>query len=442
MLKAVLSSLKNVGVSFNSNALVKHNYFESAIPDTEIYLIYSLKFEIHRNKFMEYLKEIIEDLDTFDNDDDDEFLYEVLDISKKWYIHFLENKNLFSSNSSLKSELRKSFKKRIPDLKGFDRFYETVFNAIQEAYNIYTVVFYNPDAIQLNDNFDPDRNSCYINERPDYLKAIRRAKVYYTMIYKNDTPLTRVWFLCDEQFENAIIFNSYGHRFRNLAKLFGSQDELIEGDYNELQKVTGVYVNRDTVLTTTTDYNRFIYNTYCPSCGKPVESNDLVSVCDNGPGRHKLKCPHCANLVYSDIYKKYILKNDAVYSEYHKTYLYRDGAKFSLYLNSYIQDEIALYVWNYDGSGYTYIPKELTVYSEFKTVRIIKEQATYSSYYESYIPTTEAVYCDILDTYISKYDGDFIQIDEKYFPISHLKMVVPIQNYHKPNVAQYVGAWC
>jgi len=156
---------------------------------------------------------------------------------------------------------------------------------------------------------------------------------------------------------------------------------------------------------------------------------------------YKLKCPRCGNLVYSDIYKRYISHEKAIYSEYHKTYLYESDAVYSRYLSSYIYGKISIYAWNADDEDFDHIPMDLTVYSEFKTFRIIKEQSIYSSYYDSYIPKKEAVYCDILETYVSKYDSDFLKTDGKCIPLSQLKMVIPLQNYSKPSVAQYIGAW-
>jgi len=447
MLKTLLVSLKEVGNGVYTEALIKQG-FDYLIPDSYIYTMYSLKFELNRNKFKNYLKDIIKDMDIFKQDND--LLEKVLETSHKWYCHLLDNKSLNGANSSLKSELKKLYKKLIPDLKGFDRFYERIYNAIQEAYNVYTLIFYNAEAIIQNIDFAPDREVCYINSRKDYLTAIKQANTYYVMVYKNNTPVTRVWFVADKDFENVAIFNPYGFKFKTLSKFFSdpAKNELYQGFYEKLGNILGVYVNDDTVLVNTDDYNKFVYDLQCPTCNHKTLSNHLALVSEvedeYGFDRvYRLKCPHCGDhLVYSEIYKKYIPRNEAVYSEYHGTYLYRHDAKFSLYLNTYIQDEIALYVWNYDSSGYVYIPKDLTVYSEFKTVRIIKEQAIYSSYYNSYLPKCEAVYCDILDAYISKYDGDFITIDGTYVPISHLKMVVPLKSYSKPSVVQCLGAWC
>jgi len=444
MLKTLLVSLKEVGNGVYTEALIEQG-FDYLIPDSYIYTMYSLKFELNRNKFKNYLKDIIKDMDIFKQDNN--LLEKVLDVSHKWYCHLLDNKSLNGANSSLKSELKNLYKKLIPDLKGFDRFYERIYNAIQEAYNVYTLIFYNAEAIIQNVDFSSDRGVCYINSRKDYLTAIKQANTYYVMIYKNNEPVTRVWFVADKGFENAAIFNPYGFKFKTLSKFFSdpAKSELYQGFYEKLGNALGVYINDDTVLVSTDNYDKFVYDLYCPTCNHKTVSNQLALVYEHEneyePDRvYKLKCPHCGNLVYSEIYKKYIPKNEAVYSEYHGTYLYRYDAKFSLYLNTYIQDEIALYVWDYDNGGYTYMPKELTVYSEFNTFRIIKEQAVYSSYYDSYIPKAEAVYCDILNTYVSKNDSDFIKYDGKYIPLSYFKMVAPLKNYSKPSMLQYIGA--
>ena len=446
MLKALLSTLKEAGNGVYTETLINQG-FDYLIPNSYIYTMYSMKFELNRNKFKSYLKDIICNMDIFKQDG--EFLEKVLDISHKWYCHLLDNKSLNGNNSSLKSELKKLYKKIIPDLKGFDRFYESIYNAIQEAFNVYTLIFYNAEAIIQNIDFAPDREVCYINGRKDYLTAIKQAKTYYVMVYKNNEHITRMWFVADKEFENVAIFNQYGFKFKTLSKFFSdpAKNELFQGNYEKLGNTLGVYVNDDTTLVNADDYDKFVYELCCPTCQRHTISNQLTLISEMGDDNdefnraYRLKCPHCGNLVYSDIYKKHIPKNEAVYSEYHKTYLYRHDAKFSLYLNTYIQDEIALYVWDYNNGGYTYMPKELTVYSAFNTFRIIKEQAVYSSYYDSYVPKAEAIYCDLLDTYVSKNDSDFIKYDGKCIPLSYFRMVAPLKNYSKPSMLQYVGAW-
>jgi len=445
MLKALLNTLKEVGNGVCTEALIDQG-FDYLIPNSYIYTMYSLKFEIDKNKFREYLKDIIEDMDIFKQND--ELLEKVLETSHKWYCHLLDNNSLNGANSSLKSELKKLYKKLIPDLKGFDRFYERIYNTFQEAYNVYTLIFYNAEAIIDNIDFGSDRLSCYINNRQDYLTAIKQAHTYYVMIYKNNEPVTRIWFLVDEHFENVAIFNPYGFKFQMLSEFFSdpSKDELFQGSSKKLGNALGVYINDDTVLVSTDEYDKFVYKLCCPTCNRKTSSNKIVLVCetddDYGFDReYKLKCPRCGNLVYSEIYKRYIPLEKAVYSEYHNTYLYDSDAVYSRYLSSYIYDEISIYAWNADDKSFDNVPKELTVYSEFKTFRIIKEQSVYSSYYDSYITKAEAIYCDLLDTYVSKYDSDFIKFNGKIVPLSSFRMVTPLKNYSKPSVVQYVGAW-
>jgi len=389
MIKAILNSLKNNAFEFNSNALIKFKLFENAIPNSGIYLMYSLKFELNRNKFKGYLKEIIESLDIFNHNDS--FLDEVIEISHKWYIFYLDNKTLFSATNSLKSDLKKSYKKRIPDLKGFDRFFEKIYNAFMEAYNIYTIVFYNTDAIQHNDNFHQDRNSCYINNSLYNLRAIRQTKSFYVLIYRNNIPMTRVWFLCDETFEHAVIFNPYGHRFRNLSKFFGDPNELMSGDYKKLKKSLSVYVNDDVILTTTHDYERFSY-----------------TIDDIG---YKLRCQNYNDHVYSEIYKTYIPKIRAVYSKCCNSYLDKDDATYSNYIQDYLYKNVRC-VYNFDIDSFDYVPSDYVVESREYTY-VIKDQVVFSQYYNDYVPKKYAVYCEQAESYIDKRDDKFIQVDGK-----------------------------
>jgi len=105
MIKAILNSLKNSAFEFSSNALIKFKLFENTIPDSGIYLIYSIRFELDKHDFKKHLKSAIKDMDIFK--DDPEFLFEVLKISYNWYTFYTENKKLFSSTSSLKSDMKK-----------------------------------------------------------------------------------------------------------------------------------------------------------------------------------------------------------------------------------------------------------------------------------------------------------------------------------------------
>ena len=421
MLKAILDSLKNVksGYGFDSDEIV--NYFGAVIPNSEIYLLYSIKFELNRNKFKPYLKDIIKELDIFKNDQ--ALLDEVLELSLKWYIFYLDNKKLFSSTTSLKSEIKKIYKKKVSDLKNFDRFFETILHAFIEAYNIYTVIFYNADAIEENKKFSADRKSCYINERPDYLTAIRQAKSYYVMTYKNNDPITRVWFVCDKDYENAVIFNSYGHKFKNLSKFFGDTGELMEGNYKTLNKVLGIYVNNDTILTTTDDYDCFIYKLSCPTCCSSVKSNELMLVHNDEADEYNLCCRNCNGLVYSDIEGRYIREDEAVYSNYHGSYIYEGMAIYSYYLHDCIYEEIAKKVFVFSFNDYDYVPAEMAVKSK-KYGWVIAEEVVYSKFYDDYIPKRDAVFCKLIDSYIDENDKNFIKIGGEYIPTPRLELIL------------------
>jgi transcription elongation factor Elf1 len=372
MIRAILNSLRDAEVDFNSNDIAKHGYFEP-IPNTGIYLMYSIRFKLDRQDFKRFIGKTIKNLNICKDDPD--FLYEALEISYNWYTFYTEHKKLFSSNSSLKSDMRKIYKKRIPNLKDFDRFFETVLNAFSEAFTTYTVVFYRPDAIYQNDKFVDDRKSCYINGRPDNFKAIHQAKAYYVMIYKDQTPVTRVWFLCDKDYNNAVIFNPYGKRLINLPLIFGDKDELINGNHKKLKKALGIFVNEDTILTTTREYNRFTYELFCPTCGQKTISHKLITLYDDKYDQYKIKCDHCSGYVYSDFYGNHIPEKEAVYSEYYKTYLYKDEAVFSDYVQSYIHQIKSQQVWNFEKGCYDYVPLELLTFVDQKWV--IKEQIPY-----------------------------------------------------------------
>ena len=418
MLKNILNTLKNIKYGIYTKDLIAEG-FSYLIPKAYVFTMYSMKFEVPKDQFVEYLRDIIDILPVFEYDD--EFLQETLEISHKWYCYLIENKSLFSSNSSLKSELKKLYKKRTGNIKGFDRFYEHIYNVIQEANNIYTIVFYEPDAIIENESFAPDRDSCFIDSRPDYLTAIRQSKSYYVMIYKNETPVTRVWFVCDETYENAVIFNRYGFRFKNLSQFFSdpSKNELFSGSYKKIEPALGIYINEDLVFTTTNDYDKFVFRLFCPSCGGYVSSNELTLVYDDEDDMYRLKCYHCADLVYSDIYNKYIHEEDAVYSEYYETYIYVEDAVYSEYLDSYILKDDAVYseyldsyIHNGDAvkalddeAGYwVWVPEDLAVYSKYEGTYLIKDQSLYSDYYKTYITKKYVIYSEELKSYIYEMD--------------------------------------
>jgi len=412
MLKGVLETLKGIKYGDYTETLNIDNEFNYLIPDTRVYTMYTLKFEVSRNDFKVYLKDIIDVLEIFEYDE--YFLEKTLEVTYRWYCHYLEHKNLHSSTNSLKSELKKLYKRRTGGIEKFDRFFETILNAIQEASNIYDVVFYYPEAILRNKGFTPDRESCYITSRPDYLTALKQSNVYYVLIYKNHEPITRVWFVANKSYENAVIFNLYGHKFRNLGKFFSIDGELEVGSHRKLESALGVYINDDIILTTTSNYNTFVYRLCCPTCHNYTSSNQLIMTYDEEEKEYKLRCFTCAdNVVYSEISNSYILDEDALYSEYHDTYIHKDDAVYSYYLDDHIHESIAMWVWNSEIDGYDYVPNEMAVYSSHYVDRLIKEQTVYSCFYGTYLLKDDAVYCEEVDSYVDRKDGRFTEIDEK-----------------------------
>lgn len=423
MLKDLLKTLKNIKHGIYAEDI--DSEFGYLIPDTRVYTMYSLKFEVKKDEFKEYLRDIIDGMEIFEFDD--EFLEKTLEVSDKWYAYWIENKRLNSYTSSLKSELKKLYKKRTGDIKGFDRFFETILNAINEASNVFDVVFYNPEALVKNKSFASDRNSCYINGRPDYLKALKQTNVYYVMIYKNQIPLTRVWFVTDQDYENAAIFNQYGHKFKNLNKFFDTNGNLATGNYVKLEKALGVYVNDSIVWTTTDKYDTFIYRLSCPTCHNMISSNQLILTYDEEEKIYKLQCFYCRDdLVYSEISQAYIPEEESIYSEYHDDYLHRNDAVYSYYLNDYIHDSIATWVWNADINDYDYVPREMAVYSSHHVKRLIKDQAVYSYFYGSYMLKDEAVYCEEVDSYVSKTDTRFTEVDGKC--VTAMPILIPVHS--------------
>jgi len=423
MLKDLLASLKDTKYGYSSNRL-KQLGLDYLIENNNVYLMYSMKFKIDINEFKDYIKDYLDTIKTLQINND--FYNNTMETCYEWYCYFLENKSTVKSTSSLKSTLKKIYKKYLNDLNGFDRFYEKIYNAFQEAYNVYDIVFYNATAIIDNDNFKPDRNSCFLSAKNDNLQAIQQANTYYVMIYKNKIPITRVWVLCDKDFDHIAIFNIYGFQFNHIEKFFSnpSENELQDCNHEQLKEFIGVHVNEDIVLVNTDNYNCFIYDLYCPSCQRPISSDQLflkyIEDSEEENEEYKLKCIHCGNLVYSNIYQAYIDREEAVYSKYHKTYIYSDEAVYSSYLESYIHLSKAVKVWDTDIDDYDWVPKNMTVMGivkddDIKNIHIIKYQAIYSDYYKTYILDDEhAVYSKQVDSYIDERDKDFVYIDDDY----------------------------
>jgi hypothetical protein len=423
MLKDLLASLKNNQNGYSSNYL-KSLGFDYLIENSTVYLLYSIKIEVDKNEFKDYIKDYLNDVKVLQNNND--FYNNIIETCYKWYCYFLENKSLVKSTSSLKSDTKKLYKKYIGNINGFDRFFEKIYNAFQEAYNVYDIVFYNATAIINNNNFSSDRKSCFLTDRKDNLQAIKHANTYYVMIYQDKTPVTRVWVLCDKDFEHIAIFNMYGFQFRHLEKLFSNpnKNELQYGDYGQLRKWTGVHVNNDIVLVNTNNYDCFVYDLYCPYCYSPISSDQLfLKYIENNYGEekgHMLMCIYCGDIVYSTIYQEYIDLDEAEYSDYYETYIYFDEAVNSRYLADYIYLFKAMKVWNIDINDWDWVPEEMAVISNMKDdkgnpIYLIKDQAIYSDYYKAYIPKDEnAVYSKHVKSYIDKRDKNFVKIGNDY----------------------------
>jgi len=423
MLKALLNSLKgNDGVKSSELGL------EFVISNTTVYLVYSLKFDINRSKFKAYIRYFVEPFIAFKDNKD--IYMEMVDKCYEWYLYFLDNKTLTKPTSSLKSDLKKVYKKFKPDLKGFDRFIESVYNAYKEANNIYDIVLYEAEAIKYNKTFEPDRGSCFINSRKAYLEAISQSNVYYTMVYKNGEPITRAWLLASCDFSHIAIFNIYGHKFKNIAKFFSDENQLEESTPSTLESYIGVYVNSDLVLTNTeSDYDNFIYDLSCPHCGNFTTSNNLEWT-DNG-----LRCDECDGLVYSDYYGREIDESEAVYSEIVDSYLYSDDAVYSQYHDTYLPQQEARRVYTLEDE-YDYVLKDVAVYSEYMGCYLIDSEAVYSDYYEdNLLNTIDTVFSKYLNSYIDKNDDNIVWTGYDYIPLEDLKDFIKFKGfYYKKDV--------
>jgi len=326
MLRSLLKTLKNTD-GINSNKLIKDG-LDYLIPDEKVYLIYSIKFEVSGLGFRDYFRKILNSIIT----NDGEFYNQVMDTCVDWYIYMLDNKTLVKSTSSLKSDLRRIYKKYKNRLDGFDRFYEKVYHAFLEAYNTYDIVFYNPTAILNNKDFSTDRHSCFIDSKNDYLDVLKQTSAYYVMIYKDKEPFSRVWVVCDKDYKNIAVFNPYGFRFKNMDKFFSnSNDEFMEGDRYKLARTIGVYVNDDPVFIYG-DYKDLVCDVVCPTC-KNLTTSDTLHYED------RIRCVNCGDVVYSTLYNRYIPEVDAVYSDYYKTYIYVSDAVYSYYYETYLLDD-------------------------------------------------------------------------------------------------------
>jgi len=414
MLKALIVSLDNDGLDSNDLRAQGLNHL---IRDVKVYCMYSLKFEINRNNFKSWFKEHISQ-DFFSSKDE---LNDYIDTIYKWYPHYLDNKTLVDKTASLKSDAKRWYKKnKDKDLKGFDRFYEVTLRLFQEAYNVYDVVFYSPDAIKFNKGFSDDRKSCYLNERPDYYEVISQMDSFYIMIYKNSEPLTRFWGVLSTDRQNIVIFNSYGHKFFEPYRLFtGNKEEFEPIKNTDIESALGIYVNEGKwLISKGADIDDFVYEVECPCCRGYVESYDLEW--RNG----RLRCPGCNGRVYSSYYGAYIDEDDAVYSEIHEDYFYENDVCYSEWYDDYILDNKSVEVYNIDIDDRDFVLEKDSVYSTYYEKHLIKDQAIYSLYYETFIlkDSKDTVFSRYLNTYVDVNDEDIINANDDYIPRKDLEM--------------------
>jgi hypothetical protein len=293
---------------------------------------------------------------------------------------------------------------------------------------------YEPDAIKHNKNFIHDRKSCYITSRKDYQYVIRQMNAYYTIIYKNNEAVTRIWLLCDSYYEGVAIFNEYGHKFKNLSKFFANEGELEEASPGRLESSIGVYVNDALVLMSKeADYDWFVYDAIeCPVCGCLVSSNSFEF--ENG----RLRCDECRGSVYSDYYDCYIRDEDAYYSHIHNSYIYYDESVYSYFYDDRIVEDEAYKVYNIDTDDIDYVLQEDAVYSVYYDRWLIKDQCVYSHFYDSYLlrDNDATVYSKYLNDYLDRYDEDIIDIGYDYIPSKYLDRFIKVKGVYYQKIQQ------
>jgi len=413
MLKALIVSLNNEGMDSDE---LRAQGLTHLIRDVEVYNIYSLKFEINRNNFRSWFKEHVKE-DFFSSTDE---LSDYIDTIYKWYPYFLDNKTLVDKTTSLKSDAKKWYKKnKDQQLKGFDRFYEETLRLFLEAYNVYDVVFYSPDAIQKNKNFSGDRKSCYINDRTDYYDVIAQMRSFYIMVYRNAEPLTRLWGVLSTTGNDIVIFNSYGHQFKELTKFFtGDKEEFETVSQSTLTSILGIYVNEGRwLISKDADIDNFIYEVECPCCGSYTKSDHLEWI------SNRLRCPGCNGKVYSSHYDDYIDEDNAVYSRIHDDYFYEDDVVYSNWYDDYILYDKAVKVYNTDIEDTDYVLRKDAVYSSYYDdygycEYLIADQSVYSEYYQTYLPKDddETAFSNYLNSYIHIKDDNLVKVDGDYVP--------------------------
>ena len=394
MLKELIVSLNNDGIK--SSLLISQG-FDYLVKNTMIYCFYSVKYEMTKEDFHEW----------FVKQYDYEFFgsyqkkYEFIDIVDRWYEFYLEHETLIDKTKSLKSDCKKWYKEnKDQQLKGFDRFFEAVKRAFEEANGVCDIVFYSTDALKKNKNFSDDRKSCFLKTRKDYFKVIIQMNSYYVMVYRNRKPITRLWAVLSTDKKSIVFFNTYGYQFKDYTKLFtSSKEEFNTVRSYELDNRLGVYVNSgDWIINKDGNLDDFIYKVTCPSCGSNVNSNDLYIT------RTRLHCQCC---LYSSYYKKYINGKDAVFSSALDTYIYETDSVYSYYNNDYFPKV----------NKYTGIKMVLAYNSDRKDFDWVTEkQIVYSSYYGYNLITEQSVYSKHLNSYVNRNDENLIYIDGDYIP--------------------------
>jgi len=418
MLQALINTLSKWDW-FYSTSFIKD--FEYLIRDVKIHTWYSLKFDVNRSKFKDYVRENV-NYDLFQSDLSDLSKIELCNdyienVAQRWYEVYLDEKTLIKSNSSLKSDSKRWYKNKINrELKNFDRFMEEIYRLYNEAYNVYEIIFYSPDALKKNTKFVADRGSCFLNGRKDYFTVISQLPSFYVLIYKNGEPLTRCWGVLDKHRENIVFFNPYGHKFKRLDKFFGVDDEFKSVNADSLEHRLAVYVNEDGLMSKDGVLDNFIYRVECPSCGSLVDTDKLEW--DDG-----LHCPDCnSHRVWSSYNECYIDEEEACWSEIYEDWFYRDQVVYSYYHDDYILERHAYRVYNYDIDAIDYVIRDEAVYSEYSDEWLIKSQCVYSDYYDTYLLKTDTVkYSHWLDTYIDSEDPDIIIIDGDYIPLEDIE---------------------
>ena len=425
MLKGLILSLDNEGVASN-DLLADFNYL---VKNSAIFTMYALKLEASKGELKNWV---------FDNmyhnffNNIEQFNEFIDNIVFPWYDFYLNHKSLVDKTKSLKSDCKKWYKKnRDKNLQNFDRFFEAIKRAFEEAHSVHEVVFYDASAIKRNKDFSDDRRSCYINSRKDYFTVIDQMDSYYVMVYRNGKPITRLWaVLSSGPMDNRaiVIFNSYGYQIKDLYKLFALEDEYDIVSDSLIEGALGIHVNRgDWIMSKGAYIDDFIYEVECPSCGTLVYSDSLELRDD------KLICENCDNgMVYSSYYEEHIPEEQAVYSGIYESYLYESDTVYSQCYDDYILHSDAVYSHHYDDyilradavevlvvNGFDWVFEKDTVYSSYYQDRIIAEESVYSRYYDTYLlyDQPETVYSEWLDDYVDSSDDDIICVnDNDYIP--------------------------